>query len=151
MSYVDYAEKELELSFGSKDKWSKSMTKDVLELLEVFSKQGHSGMSAPVAVGLFAKLALFKPLVPLTGDPDEWDEVGLDPEGEETTFQNRRLSSVFKVGKDGRAYNIDAIVFEDPEGIRYTNRDSRKFIDFPYMPPDKPEIVKVDKDHRPLT
>ena len=41
------------------NKW---IQENVLELLDVFSKQGHSGFSAPYCIDMFQKLALFKPL-----------------------------------------------------------------------------------------
>ena len=44
---------------------------NVLELLEVFGNQGHSGSSAPYVLGLFQRLADFKPLGQLTGEDDE--------------------------------------------------------------------------------
>lgn len=55
------------------NKW---IQESVLELLDVFSRKGHSGMSAPYCVGMFEKLALHKPLSPLTGEESEWDDVG---------------------------------------------------------------------------
>ena len=33
---------------------------------------GHSGSSAPYAVNLFKKLAMFKPIGPITGKDSEW-------------------------------------------------------------------------------
>ena len=84
------------------NKW---IQENVLELLEVFSKQGHSGSSAPFCVGYFEKLAMFKPLSPIKCDDAEWHEVGGN------TYQNIRLSSVFKEGKDGWPYYLDAIIW----------------------------------------
>ena len=55
------------------NKW---IQENVLELLEVFARQGHSGFSAPYAIETFRKLALHEPLVPLSGADDEWNEVG---------------------------------------------------------------------------
>jgi hypothetical protein len=106
--------------------YDKMVVEDVLELLEVFAKQGHSGGSAPVIAGLFAKLARYEPLVPLTGKPDEWIEVA------EGMWQNARCSHVFKDANG--AYDIDGIIFEDSDGSRYTNRDSRVPVTFPYTP-----------------
>lgn len=59
MSYKDHAEREFR-ALGYKpvdqeegpNKW---IQENVMELLEVFSKQGHSGMSAPVCVRYFEK------------------------------------------------------------------------------------------------
>jgi hypothetical protein len=54
------------------------MTRDaVLELVRVFANQGHSGMSAPLVIGMIEKLMQFEPLSPLTGAPEEWNELGV--------------------------------------------------------------------------
>lgn len=147
MSVISWAEKELNLAGydvnDPEDGPNKWLAEGTLELLEVFSKQGHSGMSAPYAVALFEKLAKWKPLTPLTGSDDEWNEVG------ENTWQNNRDSSVFK-GSDGRAYNIDGIVFWEwfsspdidggkPYKTHFTSNDSWVYIDFPWVHPDSPE------------
>ena len=54
------------------NKW---IQENILELLSVFSKQGHSGFSVPYCIDVFTKLAKFEPLCPLTGSDDEWSEV----------------------------------------------------------------------------
>ena len=79
----------------------------VLKLIEMFSDEGHSGSTAPYTINMFKKLAMFKPLTPLTGKDDEWikHDYGVEPK-----YQNKRLSSVFK-DADGNAYNIDGKVF----------------------------------------
>ena len=112
------------------NKW---IQENVLELLEVFSKQGHSGSSAPFCIGYFQKLASFEPLTPLTGEDWEWNEVG------EGQLQNKRCSHVFK--KDGQAYDIRGKVFREPNGCCFTSRDSRVDVEFPYTP--KTEYVDV--------
>lgn len=109
---------------------------NVLELLEVFVRQGHSGFSAPFAVEMFRKLALHEPLVPLSGADDEWNDIG------DGMFQNNRCSHVFK-DADGRAYDIDGRVFRDPNGCCYTSRDSLVYVTFPYTPTK--EYVDVDR------
>lgn len=117
------------------NKW---MQENVLELLSVFAKQGHSGFSAPYCVELFRKLALHEPLVPLSGAEDEWNDVS--GYGSEPCWQNNRCSHVFK-DSDGRAYDIDGKIFREPNGSCYTSRDSRVYITFPYTP--KSEYVDV--------
>ena len=76
-NYVEHAKREF-LSLGYKpidkceddpDKW---IQENVLELLEVFDKQGHSGHSAPFAIKYFSKLANFKPLGPIQCTEEEW-------------------------------------------------------------------------------
>ena len=110
---------------------------NVLEMLEVFDKYGHSGSSAPYTVNLFKKLALFEPIAPLTGEDDEWIDHG------NGLFQNKRCSHVFKdVNKfDGQAYDADAVVFREPDGVCVTSYDSAQPITFPY----NPKTVIVDR------
>ena len=114
------------------NKW---IQEGVLELIEVFSKQGHSGSSAPYCVRCFEKLALFKPLTPIKCDDVEWVEVG------ERVYQNKRLSSVFKEGKEGKPYYLNAIVWRNQKGCTYTGGAfnskgemirSRQFIKLPF-------------------
>jgi hypothetical protein len=68
----------------------------VLELLEVFINQGHSGFSASVTLNRFKRLANHEPLVPLTGNDDEWSEMRSWDNDKSFNQQNKRLSSLFK-------------------------------------------------------
>ena len=95
-----------------------------MRLIKVFSKEGHSGYSAGMAISLFEKLARYLPITPLTGDDDEWNEVA------QGVFQNRRCSRVFK--EAGSAYDIEGIVFREANGDRYTSGESRVSVTFPY-------------------
>lgn len=145
MSMMEWAKRELDLA-GYKesddpDDINNWMRNDVLKLLGMFVEQGHSGFSANYAIQLFQTLANWKPLSPLTGESDEWTEVGPD------VWQNKRASNVFK-GEDGRAYWNDGVVFwewfkpeeGEPYKSYFTSRDSRVFIDsFPWTMPEKPE------------
>ena len=110
---------------------------NLLELMETFCGQGHSGSSAPYVVDLFAKLALYKPLSPLTGADDEW----LDNGGDD--LQNVRASHVFKNKATGAAYDIRGRVFRHPDGACFTSADSRVPVTFPYTP--NAEYVDVDE------
>lgn len=115
-------------------KWDESdginveMKRCIMELLETFSKQGHSGMSAGYCLSLFEKLARFEPLTPLTGEDWEWCQVSNDG-----LFQNVRCSRVFKDSENG-PHDIEAIIWKDKDGLCYTNFNSRKSIEFPYTP-----------------
>jgi len=126
---ADYARYELERAgwFKEDGVYGDMMGKAVMKMIEVFSDEGHSGMSAGVAVGLFKTLAMFEPLTPLTGDDDEWNACG------DGTWQNRRCSHVFK-GRNGRAYDIEGRIFREPSGATYISRDSRVYVSFPYTP-----------------
>lgn len=106
----------------------------VMKMIKVFADEGHSGVSAPMAINIFERVARFEPLTPLTGADDEWMEVG------EGTWQNIRCSHVFKEA-DGRAYDMQGKVFREPNGACYTSRDSRVYLTFPCTP--KIEYVDV--------
>jgi hypothetical protein len=120
------------------DEMQEMICRHVLALLDVFDGEGHSGSSAPYAINLFSKLAKFDPVVPLTGEDWEWNEVS-ERMGSKC-WQNKRCSKVFK-DEDGRAYDIDGKVFwewsgtkEDPYKSHYTCRESRVYVTFPYTP-----------------
>ena len=131
-NYRTHAEREFKAAGWDfeKDAMQKMMCEQVLELLDLFASHGHSGFSAPYAVNLFKKLALFEPIVPITGEDWEWNEVG------EGVFQNKRCSHVFRQADrfDGQAYDIEGKVFRDPDGGCYTNSDSFVPVVFPYTP-----------------
>lgn len=103
MSLVEYAKSELELAglFDEDSDYDGMIGSAALEIVEVFAKQGHSGGSAFLVTNIVNQLMQFKPLTPLTYNPDEWNHVGSN------TWQNRRRSSVFS--KDGGLthYDID--------------------------------------------
>lgn len=137
---TDYAKRELDLigmTDGGND-YDTAMRDHILHMVEEFSKEGHSGFSASYAISCLEKLLRFEPLSPLTGADDEWIETSFGPE---MSWQNKRCGRVFK-GEDGRAYDIEGKVFWkwmiDEEGNSYkshfTNRDSRVYVEFPYVP-----------------
>lgn len=115
---------------GTDDPYSEAGAKAILELLDVFSNQGHSGFSANYVINAFNKLARFEPLAALTGADDEWTEVS------DGVFQNNRCSHVFKQADrfDGKAYDLNGRIFREPDGSCYTGRDSMVPIVFPYTP-----------------
>jgi len=115
------------------NKW---IQENLLELLAVFDKQGHSGASASYVISCFSKLARYEPLSPIKGTDDEW---GTRCGG----HQNNRLSSVFKDDDNGRPYYINAISWRTQKGSSWggyaldskgNKVTSRQFIRLPFMP-----------------
>lgn len=129
-----FAERELAVTKAGESLYGDSLPNDVLELIDCFAAQRHSGMSAGVCISLFERLARFEPLAPLTGEDDEWDEIS------EGVWQNKRCSHVFKE-KDGQAYDIEGRIFREADGGCYISRESRVPVTFPYEP--KHEYVDV--------
>lgn len=134
----------------SKDKdggvYNGMIGKAVLELTEVFAKQGHSGMSSSLTLDVFDKVARHHPLSPLTGEDSEWEEV------ENGFFQNKREFAVFKSEEQGVSY-IDAILFrEDGENtfsgsILDENGEkisSSQKVSFPFFP--KTFVIDIERN-----
>lgn len=115
------------IGYRNGDKMNEAMAQCVVDLVRVFASQGHSGFSASYCRHLFNKAAGYQPLGPITGEDSEWMEVS------DGMYQNRRCGNVFK-DSTGYAYDIDAVVFEDPDGIRFTGYGSRQPVAFPYSP-----------------
>lgn len=104
--------------FDEDSDYAGGLGKAVAELVEVFDRQGHSGASAHMTVDLFSKVALHQPLTSLTGEDDEWFE------HDHGSFQNTRCSAVFKEGKYGRAYYLDAISWRSQRGSTFSQGKS---------------------------
>ena len=132
MSIVKHAKKEFGLLGWDKkdDEMQKVICKNIIELLEVFSKQGHSGTTASYVIKHFSKLAAFKIIAPLSGQKNEWTKVS------ENLWQNKRAGNVFRDDK-GYAYDIEGKVFVDPDGSIWANIKSWVKIKFPYTPKTK--------------
>ena len=96
---VDHARYELDLAgLGDDDAdYGGALATAVMELIQMFADQGHSGASAAITIDLFAKLARFEPLTPITADAAEWADVS-DISGT-PLWQNRRRSTSFS--RDG--------------------------------------------------
>jgi len=120
MGLVDHAKTELEIAglLSEEGDFYGGMTgKAVLELMKVFSKQGHSGMSAPIVADLFQKLANYEPLGPITGKDEEWGDINDYGDGHPNQ-QNQREYGLFKY-TDGKVTYNSAIIKRCPNGITW--------------------------------
>lgn len=119
MSTTSHAKFELELAgfFDEDSDYAGAIGEAVMELMEVFAKQGHSGGSAPIVASLFHKLANYEPLGPITGKDEEWGDIR-DIAGE-PWYQNKRESGLFK-DSDGRVTYNDAIIKRCPNGTTWS-------------------------------
>lgn len=135
---------EAELKKLGEDEIQIKINEQILEIIDVFGNQGHTGFTANYAINILSRLLRYLPLQPLTGEDDEWVEVG---EGIE---QNKRFGEVFRTNHDNKtAYWSCGRIFSNDDGKSwYSNKDSHVNIDFPYNVPDKPEFVKVQDDDK---
>ena len=139
---------------------------EIEALVDKFGESGQSGGSAPFTAGAIIdtlkKMFAHEPLGEgILGTDDEW--MSLSQFGDKESYQNNRLSSVFKEGVDGRPYFLDAIVFK-PVGKDYSftgnsimisegsheTIGSRQYVKaFPFQP--KTFVIDVhEKEYRKL-
>jgi len=114
---------------------------EIIALCEAFGKSGQSGGSAPYTAKAISmaveKLMMQQTVAPLTGEDSEWNDVsGINGS---TMFQNNRDSRVFKDGINGKAYFIEAIIWDGNIGGRFHgwsgNISSNQYIkQFPFYP-----------------
>jgi len=147
---VEHARREFEIAGWFDDveddfDINRMMAEDIMELLEVFANQGHSGFSGSYAVSLFKRLGSYDIISPLTGEPDEWNDISDHYGRTEKVYQNRRKSTVFK--DENGSYDIEGRIFVEPNGGAYTSGDSRIPVEFPYVP--KRTYVYVDENGVP--
>lgn len=133
MALVEFARDELTRAglFDKDSDYGGMMGEAVMKMIEQFADEGHSGFSAGMAISAFERLAKFEPLTPLTGDDDEWVEVGT--QNSKPLYQNKRCAHVFREGEDF-AYDIEGKIWREPSGACFTNFDSRVAVAFPYTP-----------------
>lgn len=123
-----HAKRELELlEITTPDAIVTPFKNEILALCEAFGRSGQSGGSAPFTATAISqavkKLMMFETLAPLTGEDSEWVDIS-EYNDRKPMFQNNRDSRVFKNGKDGQAYFIEAIVFDGNIGGRFTGNGS---------------------------
>lgn len=104
---VKHAEYELKTAglFDEDSDYNGMLGDAVLELVKVFSKQGHSGLSAKMTLELFNRVADFKPLSPIGVSEDEW--VDQSKASGEPMCQNRRRGTTFSRDGGKTWYDID--------------------------------------------
>lgn len=147
MGLVQYAESELTRIPKDEDGMQDLANRNILEIVKVFSEQGHSRSSTGYVLSTVERLLRFKPISPLTGADDEWDEV--HSQNGVHTYQNKRCSSVFKnmdaQGNVISCEDIDGIIVSDNGGITwFSSVNFRKIITFPYFPPIHAEKVYIE-------
>lgn len=116
MTLHDHATSELLRAglFDADSDYEGNLAVCVMELIDVFAAQGHSGFSASWTLELFTKLSRFEALSPLSNDPDEWHEPA------DGLWQSCRNSEAFS-HDGGKTYYLLSTGFE----TMYTAEDSK--------------------------
>lgn len=120
-----HVRREIELVDGS-------VALNCTNIARVFALEGHSGGSASIVIPWIQKALSGEPIVPLTGEDTEWNDVS-EMSGY-PLWQNKRCARVFK-DADGESCDVQGRVFRESNGGGcYTNGDSRMPVVFPYLP-----------------
>ena len=88
------------------DAYEKAVHGGVMDLLEVFIAQRHSGLSSAWTLDLLTKLARFEPLTPVTDNPAEWLHHTNPEDGEDQVWQSKRNSKLFSVDGGKTYYDV---------------------------------------------
>ncbi len=100
---IEYAKRELELAgmYEDNHEYNKMVADAVLDLVKLFSKQGHSGFSAGMTRSMFNIVVDYKPLSPITDNPEDWMEVG------DKSWQCLRQPNLFSTDDGKTHYSVD--------------------------------------------
>lgn len=138
MTLVDHARRELDAlarsadaDEGGVDEFQREINDHLLAMVALFADAGHSGGSAGYAIGMLQRLLSYEPIMPLSGDDEEWMLV-TDDNDRGPLEQNVRCSRVFR--EVGVAYDIEAVVWRERNGVGFTGWDSGRRVTFPYTP-----------------
>lgn len=90
---------------------------EILAVIRKFGESGQSGGSAPYVSRVISdsiqKLCMFMPLSDIEDNEEDWKNVSEMMGGENTWYQHKRLSSVFK--KNGKCDYLEAVIFRGEE------------------------------------
>lgn len=106
---VAHAEYELKKAgfFDKNSDYNGVIGKAVVELMKTFSKQGHSGFSAPLVLELFKKVASWDVLSPISSDIGEWTNVTEMGDSDSPLWQNKRNPAYFSNDGGKTWWNVD--------------------------------------------
>lgn len=124
------------------DSYAFTICSDTCDILLLICKQNHLNTTYKQVLHLVRKLSDYMPITPLKGTDDEWNEFN-DVSGHK---QNKRCGHIFK-DCTGFTYDSNGRVFHakgDP--LYFSSLCSNKFIEFPYSPPDTPEVYELDEN-----
>lgn len=137
---VTHAEYELRRAgiFDKDADYNGALSKVVMDLIRLFASQKHSGYSANMTLDLFNELARFRPLTPITSDPEEWTDVSHMSDSK--MWQNKRRTTSFSRDGGQTWYDIDDASLNNGDSW-FSDEETREFLlDFG-IDPDKNFIV----------
>ena len=171
MNLKEWAEKEVEIACKKENPNRKVMEFDygcacyesALKVFNSLTEDGHSLFSIRITKHILNRLIDGKPLTPIEDTDDVWDRERIDVHDGYTSYQCKRMSSLFKqVYNDGHieykdvnrviAYDIDDPDLTYHTGLADNIVNEMYPVTMPYMPYDKSfkmcfETFLTDKKH----
>lgn len=170
MDILEWAKKEVEIAIA-RDKTSAEQEGDyefldytiacyesALKALKSLYEDEHSGMSIMITKRFLSRLIDGKPLTPIEDTPDIWSLTANPEDLGYESYQCTRMSSLFKdVFPDGtvRYHDVNRVIAnvvnsENPDipwhsGVASRLIDKMYPITFPYIPENKPYVVKMSE------
>lgn len=134
--------------------WQQLMNNNIIEIIKTFIiplyvDEHYNEKDKKEIIRKFCRLSDHKPLVPLTGEDDEWKHESFDSSTEQNVF----CSAVFrKQGDNSTAVYIDGRIFSDDGGRTWFRKggnsnpqlNSEINITFPFEVPDEPEKIYLN-------
>lgn len=120
---LDHATREIELLINQATPENRPIiepfVREILALVGAFGRSGQSGGSAEITAMSIGQtvidLCMQRSITPILDIEEDWVHVGGQlPDGDET-YQHKRCNALFKLGKDGLPYYLNAIVWEEDE------------------------------------
>lgn len=105
---VNYAQEELTRAglFDPDSDYEGMLGEAALAIVTLFASQGHSGSSAAMVTDIVTRLMQYKPLTPLTYEPDEWIDQS-EACGGEPMWKNKRDFKVFSYDGGKTHHSLD--------------------------------------------
>jgi hypothetical protein len=144
---MEHAIRELDLAGIKEDenepvntKGNTWMRRHLLSVVQEFKDAGHSRGSITSAIDILTLILTLRPLTPLKGTEDEWEERDLYF-ADGLKYLNKRCPTVYKT-TDGRVVDVEGKMYwewlDDGNGNQYRsfykNKDCWVDITFPYFP-----------------
>ena len=164
MSMMDWAEREVELACkrekpDRKDgEWDYGCAcyESALRAYKSLMGDEHSGFSIGITRQILNRLILGRPLTPIEDTPDMWNECGKIGNEDYTSYQCKRMSSLFKyVYPDGkieykdidlaRGVHIDNPTISFSSGLISKIAHELSPVTMPYAPYDYPIKIYVEE------
>lgn len=164
MNLLEWAKKEVEIvskrerGSNPENKWDYGVAcyESALKAFESLLEDGHSGMSIAITKNILNRLIEGKPLTPIEDTDDVWNKCYRGNGDNKTTYQCKRMSSLFK-----DVYDDGKVVYKDINRYYCINKNDPNIswnngfigniynemfpLTMPYTPSNKADLIVCDE------